>query len=208
MKKIFVTGTDTNVGKTICSAALVLALNAYYWKPVQTGEPDTEKLSYLTSLTAERILPAQYSLQAALSPDQAAQLENKIIDLANLTLPLVKNHLVVEGAGGILAPLNQEKCMIDLMQQLNLPVVIVSRGILGTINHTLMTIDILRRKGLTILGIIFSGELNPANQLAIEQRGEVRTLLHVPYFPQLTAESLQRWVRTQRESIREVFHVI
>jgi dethiobiotin synthase len=205
MSQYFITGTDTDVGKTFVSALLVHALNARYWKPIQSGTPDTETVRKLMQISPEKIFPASYSLKAALSPDQAAALENIEIDLDMCRLPKTDSTLIVEGAGGIYAPLNANKMMLDLMKQLDIPVVIVTRGTLGTINHTLMTLDILRKNNLKIHGIIFCGKLNPDNQIAIEKWGAVKTLLHVPYFETPNFSELSDWVQQQEEGIRRHF---
>lgn len=208
-KKYFITGTDTNVGKTVTSAILTYALKAQYWKPIQSGIeddlPHNETVQHLTTLSSAHFYPSEYSLKASLSPDQAAELENIEIDLKNCHLPITNNYLIVEGAGGIFVPLNKENTLLDLMKKLALPIVIVARGTLGTINHTLMTIEILRQKGLSIHGVIFNGELNPDNSKAIEYWGKVKTLLHIPYFNNLTPEELQAWVCSEKSNILENF---
>lgn len=207
MKKFFITGTDTGVGKTITSAVLTLALQAYYWKPVQTGLaddlPEQETVQQLTGLADTHFLPAVYVFQASLALDQAANLENRAIDLSRCNLPVIPQPLIVEGAGGVFHPLNTTATMFDLMQKLNLPVIIVSRGTLGTINHTLLTIEALRHRQIPVQGVIFSGELNPKNQIAIEQWGHVRTLLHIPHFNNLAKPILQKWVADYQSMILE-----
>ena len=207
MNKFFITGTDTGVGKTLTAAAITLALKACYWKPIQSGVSDEisdcERIQTLTGLTSTHFYPSNYVLQASLSPDQAARLEAIEINLSNCQKPMTDGPLVVEGAGGVFVPLNQVDCMLDLMQQLALPVIIVCRGSLGTINHTLLTIEALRQRQLTIKGIIFSGHLNPDNQMAIEKWGKVNTLFHLPYFEQLTKNFFQTWVIKNQQKITE-----
>lgn len=210
MKQFFITGTDTHVGKTLVSAILTLALQARYWKPIQSGiadeMADQDKVRALTGLPKTCFFPSTYALQASLSPDQAARLENIDIDLAQCILPNVSGSLIVEGAGGVHVPLNAHACMVNLMKQCALPVVIVARGTLGTINHTLLTIEALRARQLTIAGVIFSGELNFQNQQAIEKWGQVRTLLHIPKFTNVTPKVVQEWVRNNQYKIIEVFN--
>jgi dethiobiotin synthetase len=207
MKKFFITGTDTVVGKTVTAAVLTLALQAYYWKPLQSGLadelPEQVKVQHLTGLGEAHFLPSVYALQASLALDQAASLENITIDLSRCNLPEISGSLIVEGAGGVFHPLNATTTLFDLMKKFNLPVIIVSRGTLGTINHTLLTIEALRQRQIMIQGIIFSGELNPNNQMAIEHWGQVRTLLHIPYFKNITGALLQKWVAAQKRSILE-----
>lgn len=198
LKQFFVTGTDTGVGKTLTSAILMTWFNAYYWKPVQSGIAfdlsEQDKIKQLTVLPENRFLASQYSLQAELSPDQAARLENIKIDFEKLSLPPVKHHLIVEGAGGVFVPLNDQYCILDLMQKLKLSVIVVARGTIGTINHTLLTIDAIRSRNLHVQGVVFSGELNPENQAAIEKFGKVKTLFHVPQLDNLDKYSLKKWI--------------
>jgi dethiobiotin synthase len=207
IEQYFITGTDTGVGKTLASAILVSLLNAYYWKPIQSGIEDEiseeNKIQQLVSLSDDKILNSNYALRASLSPDQAAKLENKVIDLDTITFPSLSENLIVEGAGGVYVPVNDEQSMLDVMQKLNLPVIIVARGTLGTINHTLLTIEALRQKELDIHGVIFSGELNFQNQLAIEKWGQIKTLFHIPYFEKLNRESVQTWININRDQLWE-----
>lgn len=207
MRKFFITGTDTLVGKTVTSAVLTLALQAYYWKPIQTGLaddlPEQETVRRLTGLNEAHFLPSIYAFQASLAIDQAASLENTAVDLSRCNLPEIARSMIVEGAAGVFHPLNTTNTMFDLIKRLNLPVIIVSRGTLGTINHTLLTIEALRHRQIPIQGIIFSGELNPKNQTAIEQWGKVRTLLHIPHFHGLAKPILQKWVADHQSTILE-----
>lgn len=207
MKKYFITGTDTNVGKTVVSAVLTLALNAFYWKPIQTGVADDpfeeETVKCLTGLADERFFPSTYAFQAGLAIDQAAFLENKTVNLAQCDLPDVDESLIVEGAGGVFHPLNITTTFFDLMKKLNLPVIIVCRGTVGTINHSLLTIEALRQRDITIHGLIFSGELRKESQLTIERMGQVRTLFHVPRFETLTPSILKNWVKENLAEILE-----
>ncbi|MHB1947632.1 MAG: dethiobiotin synthase [Gammaproteobacteria bacterium] len=211
MNKYFITGTDTNVGKTISSAVLTLALQACYWKPIQSGTEgiiDSDNVRYLTGLPAARFLASRYVFKEPLSPDQAAALENITIDLNRCELPETNQNLIIEGAGGVYVPLNQNSSMLDLMKQLKLPIIIVTRGQLGTINHTLLTIECLRNAGLNVHGVIFCGELNPENQIAIEKWGKVRTLLHIPYFKNLTPEVIQSFTLEHKTIImRNVYEL-
>ncbi len=204
MNHFFITGTDTNVGKTITSAVLVLASKYYYWKPIQSGlaEDKSEAVTVqeLTGLSDDYFLPTTYSLQASLAVIHAAELQNKTIDLAQCVLP-PKKSLIIEGGGGVFHPLNSAETMMDLMKKFDIPVIIVSRGTLGTINHTLLTIEALRQRNINIHGIVFCGELNLKNQKTIEQWGKVRTLFHIPYFEKLTPAVLQDWVSEQQKII-------
>jgi dethiobiotin synthetase len=201
MTKFFVTGTDTNVGKTLVSAILTMKLKATYWKPIQSGTEeglsDKEQVQQWVQLPDKHFLPSIYSLKASLSPDQAAKRENVKIELSNCSLPVLHESLIIEGAGGVRVPLNDHESILDLIKKFNLPVIIVARGTLGTINHTLLTIEALRHAKMTIHGIVFSGELNKENQQAIEYWGEVKTLFHVPVFRHIHHEVLQAWISSQ-----------
>ncbi|MHA1539227.1 MAG: dethiobiotin synthase [Alphaproteobacteria bacterium] len=184
-KAFFVTGTNTGIGKTIASAALCRALDADYYKPVQSGiadgDDDCKVVQDLTGLSDARIHRPIYALQAPLSPHEAARLEGVEIDLDKLTLPDIDGrNLIVEGAGGVLVPLNDDALMIDLMAKMNLPVVIVASSGLGTINHTLLTIEALRHREIEIAGVILNGDSSPANKKAIEVYGNVKVIGEIP----------------------------
>ncbi|MBF0560472.1 MAG: dethiobiotin synthase [Alphaproteobacteria bacterium] len=180
---VFVTGTDTDVGKTVTAACLVWALGADYWKPVQTGrdlDDDAATVADLTGLPPDRIHPSTYSLLAPLSPHAAAGMEGVTIRLDTFMPPPGANPLVVEGAGGVLVPLNERHLMVDLMVLLGLPVVLVARSTLGTINHTLLSLEALRQRKLTVAGVILNGPPNPSNRHAIETYGRIPILGEIP----------------------------
>ncbi|WP_456324587.1 dethiobiotin synthase [Desulfonauticus submarinus] len=182
MRKVFITGTDTGVGKTLISSLLVKKFNAYYFKPIQTGskeERDVNIVKNLTGLNGEYFLPEVYLLKEPLSPHLAAKRENKKIELKKIFCPQ-KEPLVVEGAGGVFVPLNENSFMLDLMQKFSLPVLVVARSTLGTINHTLLTLEALRQKKIDILGVILNGPLNLENKNAIEYYGKVKVLAEIP----------------------------
>jgi len=203
----FITGTDTGVGKTVVSAILVAALGGSYWKPIQSGIADEladkEQIQQWLDLPKQAFFPSTYSLQASLCPDQAARQENKTIELASCVLPQTTSPLIVEGAGGLLWPLNEESLLPDLIARLALPVIVVARGTLGTINHTLLTLAALDALKLPIHGVVFSGPLNPDNQAAIEKWGRVRTLFHLPLLDRLDGPRLQGWVSENRQRVLE-----
>ncbi|MEH6632258.1 MAG: dethiobiotin synthase [Halopseudomonas aestusnigri] len=183
---LFVTGTDTEVGKTFAAASLVAALSASYWKPIQTGpfiDHDTPEIQRLTGIGENSLYPCSYSFPDPLSPHQAALNVDQTISLENIKLPDlgVDEFLVVEGAGGALVPLNNEDMMSDLMVRLNLPVVIVARSGLGTINHTLLTIEAIRLRGVSLAGVIMNGPENSSNRSAIEQYGRIEVLAELPH---------------------------
>lgn len=180
MRGVFVTGTDTDIGKTLVSAWLTLNLGADYWKPVQSGAAEGSDAETVSRLVPDAVIhPSTYMLQAPLSPHEAARRERVRIDLSAIRPPETGNTLVVEGAGGVMVPLNEVALMIDLMERLQLPTVVVARTALGTINHTLLTLDALRRRRIPILGVVLNGQRNPANRQAIEHFGAVPILAEI-----------------------------
>lgn len=184
MTHYFVTGTDTDVGKTVVSTLLVRQLNAFYWKPVQSGTKDIEdknEVMRLGQIDAEKILPCAYELTEPLSPHDAAAIDGVEIDLATIEKPEIDGHLVIEGAGGIFVPINNEFFMIDLIEKMECEVIVVARSGLGTINHTLLTLKALRDRGITVKGVVLNGPLNERNKKSIEQFGKVRILGEIPY---------------------------
>lgn len=190
---VFVTGTDTDVGKSVASAWLVRRLDGCYWKPVQSGlagESDTAMVARLSGLPVERFYPSRHRLQAPRSPHEAARKEGVVIGLGDFRLPDAPGPVVVEGAGGVLVPLNQEAFMVDLMGQLGLPVVLVCRTALGTINHTLLSLEALRSRGVTVAGVILNGAPDPENRQAIASFGRVAILADIPHLPQLDEHTL------------------
>jgi len=193
---LIVTGTDTGVGKTVVAAMLVLALDAFYWKPIQsglTGETDSQTVAAITRIDGARLLPEAYRLHAPLSPHCAAELDGVIIDPAALVLPEVPQQyrLIVEGAGGVLVPVTKSVLQIDLFARWQAPVVVVARTALGTINHTLLTIEALRRRGIPMQGIVFVGDENSDTQRTIGEIGGVRILGRVPVMERLDRAGLR-----------------
>jgi len=189
----FVTGTDTDVGKTVVSAWLLAHLDACYWKPVQAGtEPETDSMTVrrLAEVAEDRILPEAYILKEPLSPHEAAQREGLIIDMAKLHAPDCNRPLIVEGAGGLMVPLNDNAFVIDLAAELHLPIVLVARSALGTINHTLLSLEALRRRGLEIAGIVINGPEMPHNRVAIERYGRAPILAEIPKLDRITRNTL------------------
>jgi len=189
----FLTGTDTEVGKTIAAAWLMLKLDAAYWKPLQVGrhtESDEQVVRQLTMFPEEAFAPSTYVLPDPLSPHYAAERCGAHIDLQQFKLPAYEEPLIVEGAGGVLVPLNEHSLMIDLMVQLALPVILVARTSLGTINHTLLSLEALRSRDLEITGVILNGTEQPHNTQAIETYGKVRVLGQIPPLSPLTTAGL------------------
>ena len=193
-QQFFVTGTDTDVGKTIACAWLCLKLQAAYWKPIQSGADtclDTETVTTLTQGAGLPIIPSTYVFQAPFSPHLAAALEGQEVNLQTLALPTT-DPLIVEGAGGVLVPLNHKKLMIDLIDQLKLPTIVVARTAVGTINHTLLTLEALRTRQIPVRGIILSGPENNDNLWSIETYGHVPVIGHLPLLSPLTRQALEQ----------------
>lgn len=185
-KKLFVTGISTDVGKTVVSAILVEALEADYWKPVQAGDleySDTHKVQGLISNHKSTFHPNSYALNTPMSPHESARLDGVQVQLDKIEEPETKNHLIIEGAGGLLVPLNDSDTILDLIQQ-NYKVVVVSRHYLGSINHTLLTIKLLREKGFEV-ALIYSGDQHKSTESIIEKMTGVEVLGRIedePYF--------------------------
>ncbi len=185
--KLFVTGISTDVGKTIASAILVEALEADYWKPIQAGDlenSDTDKVKKWISNPKSQFHDNAYALQTPASPHLAASIDTIVIDLKKIATPNTKNHLVIEGAGGVFVPLNENDLVIDLIQKED-KVIVVSRHYLGSINHTLLTIEALQSRKIDVAGIIFSGNENQATETIILNKTNVKFIGRMddePYF--------------------------
>jgi dethiobiotin synthase len=195
--RLFVTGTDTDVGKTVVSALIMAGRGGYYWKPVQSGTvegTDTATVRALAGLAAGRCLPEAYSRREPLSPHEAAVRDGVRIDPARLALPDVPEGepLVVEGAGGVMVPLAPGLLTLDFMRALALPVLVVARSGLGTINHTLLTLQAIRHAGLEVAGVVMNGPRKPANRQAIEEFGGVRIIAELEPLAELTPRALRR----------------
>jgi len=209
MKGYFVTGTDTGVGKTVLSALLVAALDAFYWKPIQTGViegTDRETVRRLSEAREERLLPESYCFDPPVSPHLAARMAGKRIDLNTLPFPLVREDRpwIVEGAGGVMAPINETALMLDLIRNVKLPAVVATRTSLGTINHTLMTLFALREAKLAVRGVVMIGANNEENRKAIEHYGNVQVIGQIPVLERLTRRSLLEVFNRQFD--RQLFH--
>ena len=187
--KLFITGISTDVGKTIASAIVTEALQADYWKPIQAGDldnSDSHKIQRYISNPTTVIHPNSYALQTPASPHLAAELDSITIDLKQINAPKTNNHLVIEGAGGLYVPLNDTDCMIDLIQP-DYKVIVVSRHYLGSINHTLLTIEALQNRKIKVAGIIFSGDENkPTEEIILKKTGlkMIGRIDNEPYFDQ------------------------
>ena len=187
--KLFITGISTDVGKTIASAIITEALEADYWKPIQAGDldqSDSHKIQKLLSNTKSKIHPNSYALHTPASPHLAAEIDGITIDIKKIQEPITQNHLVVEGAGGVFVPINNEQTIIDLIQP-DYKLIVVSRHYLGSINHTLLTIEALQNRKIGIGGIIFSGNENPSTEAIILSKTGIKSIGRIneePYFDQ------------------------
>ncbi|HVB46867.1 MAG TPA: dethiobiotin synthase [Burkholderiales bacterium] len=193
--RIVVTATDTGVGKTVFAAALTLALSGVYFKPVQSGldeETDTDAVRRLTGLPAGHFLPERYRLRSPLSPHRSAEIDGMEIDPGQLMLPRTERPLIVEGAGGLLVPLTRKILYIDVFARWGAPVILCARTTLGTINHTLLSLEALRRRTVPIRGVVFVGDENPDNERTIAEMGSIRPLGRLPRLAELTRERLAR----------------
>jgi dethiobiotin synthetase len=187
--RLIVSGTDTGIGKTVLAGAIAQATGATYWKPIQAGldgETDTERVAAL----GVRTLPEAYRLSAPCSPHWAAEIDGIEIEDADLALPQGEDRLVIEGAGGVLVPICDDLLYADLFARWGLPVVLAARTALGTINHTLLSIEALRARGVPILGVAFVGDPVENTEATIARVGEVRRLGRLPTLPEVTADAL------------------
>ncbi|MGY4475453.1 dethiobiotin synthase [Bradyrhizobium sp. USDA 3364] len=193
--RIVVTGTDTGIGKTVFSAGLAGFLGASYWKPVQAGldeETDAHLVARLGGLSADRIVPERHRLRTPASPHQSAAIDGVRVDPAALEVPAISDRpLVIEGAGGLMVPLNDNTLYIDIFARWRLPVVLCARTALGTINHSLLSVEALHKRGIEILGVAFIGEGNPESERAICDFGQVRRLGRLPWLSPVAADTLQ-----------------
>lgn len=189
-----VAGTDTGVGKTTFAAALALALDAAYWKPLQSGRPtDAERVARIAGLRADRLLPERHVFSRAISPHRAAELEGVSIDPEALAeLPACRRPVVIETAGGLLVPITRSLLQADLLARWRLPVALCARTTLGTINHALLSLEALRHRGVPLLGVAFIGEPNEDNERTIIELSRAPRLGRLPLLPRLEPEALRR----------------
>ncbi|MBI1273632.1 MAG: dethiobiotin synthase [Alphaproteobacteria bacterium] len=192
--QLFMTGTDTNVGKTVASAWLALHLRADYWKPIETGADegsDAHRAAALAALPEQNIWKPVYRLHEPLSPHEAAKRAGVKINLGQFLRPNTARNLVVEGIGGVMVPLNDRDMVADLIRHLGLPAVLVARSGLGTINHSVLSLRALRRFEVPVMGVIMTGTPAPHNREAIEQFGKTRVLAEIPLLDEVTTETLR-----------------
>jgi dethiobiotin synthetase len=196
--RLVITGTDTGIGKTVFSAALTDALGACYWKPIQSGlteETDGETVLRLGRIPPERILPEAWRLKTPVSPHLSAEIDGVTLDPYALEPPATNSPLIIEGAGGLLVPLTRHETFADVFARWQIPVVLCSRTGLGTINHTLLSLEAMRQRLIPVLGIAFIGDAQPDTQEIIAEMGKVRVLGRLPRMEPLTPDTLRREFR-------------
>lgn len=194
MDKYFITGIGTGIGKTLVSAILTEKLKADYWKPIQSGDldiSDSITVGNLIGNTQTVIHPESYRLTKPLSPHLSASLDGVEIDLAKINIPLTDNNLIIEGAGGLMVPLNENELIVDLIKKLEVEVILVSQNYLGSINHTLLSVNLLKQYQIPIKGIIFNGDENMETERYIQQYSQVKTLGHIPQLSHLDKDQVK-----------------
>ena len=204
--KLFITGISTDVGKTIASAIIIEALQADYWKPIQAGDlehSDTHKVQSLVSNTQSHFHSNSYALQTPASPHLAAAIDGITIAMNEIQEPKTNNHLVVEGAGGILVPLNETQSVVDLIQP-DYKVIVVSRHYLGSINHTLLTIEALQNRKIQVAGIIFSGDENTSSESIILSRTAVPFIGRITQEPYFDNNVISEYAELFRENLLKI----
>lgn len=190
---IFITGIGTGVGKTLVSAIITEKLQADYWKPVQSGDldnSDTQKVQSLITNSVSRFFPEAYRLTQPYSPHKSAAIDKIVIDVQNIIAPETNNQLVIEGAGGLMVPLNDNFLMIDVIKQLDAKVILVSQNYLGSINHTLLSLHALKKYGIPMMGIIFNGPKDIYSKSYILDYSEADDLGHIPEYEEISKKTI------------------
>jgi dethiobiotin synthetase len=205
-KIIFITGIGTDVGKTVVSAVITEALEADYWKPIQAGElefSDSDRIRSLLSNGRTIIHNNSFSLTSAMSPHAAAEIDGVYIELDQINLPNTSNHLVIEGAGGLLVPINDKETILDLIQP-DYKIIVVSRSYLGSINHTLLTLNALEQKGFQIAGIIYSGKKTPTTEEIIEKLSKVPVLGRIDEEDNIDGKTIVHYANLLRPTLEKL----
>ncbi|MDG3582622.1 dethiobiotin synthase [Galbibacter pacificus] len=207
--RYFVTGISTEVGKTITSAIIAEALEADYWKPIQSGDldnSDTHKVKALISNTQTKFHPNSYALKVPISPHAAAVIDNIHIDIDKIKLPETANTLVIEGAGGLLVPLNEQNTIMDIIAP-NYKIIVVSRHYLGSINHTLLTVNLLKQQGFDV-AIIFSGKEHPTTEQIIQKMTNVPVIGRIDEEKEFTQETIRKYAKKFAKNLTEFSEAI
>ena len=208
-KRIIICGTDTDVGKTIVSSFFVQGLKGIYWKPIQSGtekSTDTETVCKLLNLKSNRHLSERYKFKAPVSPHWAAEKESSFIEPKNLDIPDINKLIIIETAGGLMVPLNRNWLQIDQLKVWGAPIILVARTGLGTLNHTLLSLEALKNRNLNVLGIVLNGPPHNDNPKTLEQFGDTKILASLPIFEEVSAEKLsQEWNKQQLDKKLEQY---
>ena len=205
LKHIAVLGIHTGIGKTLCSAVLVRALEADYWKPVQAGSLDYTDSMHVSDLIADAnsvVHPEAYRLTEPLSPHQAAHMDGVKIDVQGMHLPVSSKTVIIETAGGVMSPMNDEMTMVDVVQHFQLPCVLVVRHYLGSINHSLTALEVLRSRGVQVLGIVVSGTPNEASESYIRSYTHISCWAHVPEMHEFTPHAVSAAGQALRDQLK------
>lgn len=208
MKRFVIAGIGTEIGKTFVSAIIVEALQADYWKPVQAGSlehTDTDFVRQHTSNSVSVFHPEGYRLSAPMSPHAAAAQDGINIDLNTLSIPQTNNHLVIELAGGLMVPLNNRELNVDLLEEWQLPVILVSQNYLGSINHTLLSLEVLKQRGIRVAGIIFNGPENAASENLILYYSGLPCLAKITHQPEINKNAIARLAIEVKETLNNLF---
>ncbi len=203
VKGLFITGIGTDVGKTVASAVMAKALQADYWKPVQCGDLDNSDSIKIARLTGLKTLPEAYRLKAPMSPHAAAELEGIELSITQIDLPISDKPIVVEGAGGVMVPFNSKETYLDLMIELNLPVVLVTRHYLGSINHTLLSWKVLKEAGLNVVALVISGKAHKSTEDYFATQMDV-PFIRINEFEEVNAEAIASEAERLKVSIRQL----
>lgn len=193
MKSLFITGIGTDVGKTIVSAILVEKLKADYWKPIQSGDlnnSDTKKVKALVSNGISAFHQESYQLNQPFSPHKSAAIDGIEINLKSITIPYTSNKLIIEGAGGLMVPLNDKHYIVDLITFLKAEVILVVKNYLGSINHTLLSLELLKSRNIPVKGIIFNGESDSYSEQAILNHSQLSIIGHIPFVSEINQEKI------------------
>jgi dethiobiotin synthetase len=207
--RLVITGTDTGIGKTVFSAAVADALGACYWKPIQSGldeETDSETVLRLGRIPSKRILLEAWRLKTPVSPHLSAEIDAVTLDPQALEPPATDSPLIIEGAGGLLVPLTRHETFADVFRRWQIPIILCARTGLGTINHTLLSLEAMRQRRIPVFGVSFIGDAHPDTQQIIEEMGDVRILGRLPRLEPLTPDTLRQAFRENFDtsSFREV----
>tara|TARA_B100001996_G_scaffold128713_1_gene97722 strand:- start:336 stop:1001 length:666 start_codon:yes stop_codon:yes gene_type:complete len=191
--KFIICGTDTDIGKTLISSFFVKGLNSFYWKPIQSGielQTDSQTVEKLAQVSKEKIIKEAYVFTKPLSPHWAAEIDQKIINFNKLRLPKVQDSLIVETAGGLMVPITRNFLQIDQIKQWNLPVILVCKSSLGTLNHTLLSIEALKRRNIEIFGLVVNGEKHLDNPKTLVDFSGIPLIAEFPYIPKVDSNNL------------------